>query len=291
MTRTSLPDWLKELYPFESHFLETPHGRMHYLDEGKGETVLLLHGNPTWSFYYRNLIRLLRNHFRCIAPDHLGCGLSDTPTNYDYQLNNRITDIEHLIDSLGINHCNLVLHDWGGAIGMGFATRHTEKIKRITILNTAAFPSRNIPARISLCKTPILGRFLVCNLNGFAAPATWMASVKRLPKAVRRGYLYPYQTAARREAIYQFVRDIPMNEQHPSWEPLQAIDRSLSTLHNKPMLIGWGAKDFCFNDTFLNQWKQRFPHAEVNYYKDAGHYVLEDKEEVLNNRINDFLKR
>ena len=279
----TIPDWLRPLYPFTPATFTTPGGAgMSYVDEGgdagQGNgTVLMLHGNPTWSFYYRDLIRALAPSRRCIAPDHIGMGLSDKPENYTYQLKTRIDDIEALIDSLGITKLDLVVHDWGGAIGFGLAARRPDLIGRIVILNTGAFPSEHIPGRIALCRAPGVGRFLVRGLNGFAWPATWMAMSRRALSADEsNGYLFPYNSWANRVAINAFVQDIPMQAGHPSWAALTDTAAGISQFRDRSSLIVWGGRDFCFNDHFYAEWQKRLPQAETFYLEDAGHYVLDD---------------
>ena len=286
-----MENWRSE-YPFESHFFDVGDGvRMHYLDEGprSDEAVVMLHGNPTWSFYFRNVVQALRGRMRCIVPDHVGMGLSDKPAKYPYQLARRIGDVQKLIAHLGLKRIHLVVHDWGGAIGMGVATRAADATGRIVILNTAAFPDENIPGRISVCRWPVIGSLLVRGFNGFAGPAVSMAVTKPLPPAVREGLLAPYRSWADRVAVHQFVRDIPMEPEHPTLPLLQQIGVDLAWLKAKPVLIGWGGKDFCFNDHFFERWKQFFPQAETEHYADAGHYVLEDAREQLVPRIAEFL--
>src|SRR5207248_2297314 len=177
-----IPKWLSALYPFAPKSFLTPGAaRMSYLDEGPrtDAAVLMLHGNPTWSFYYRNLVRALAPTRRCVAPDHVGMGLSDKPQNYDYTLATRIADVASLVATLGLKQIDLVVHDWGGAIGFGFAARHPELIRRLVVLNTAAFAAPRIPARIAFCRAPVLGPLLVRGLNGFAGPATRLALSRR----------------------------------------------------------------------------------------------------------------
>ncbi len=288
-----MENWRSE-YPFESHHLDVGDGvRMHYLDEGprSDEAVIMLHGNPTWSFYFRSVVLALRGRMRCIVPDHVGMGLSDKPAKYPYQLARRIGDVQKLIAHLGLKRIHLVVHDWGGAIGMGVATRAADATGRIVILNTAAFPDENIPGRISVCRWPVIGSLLVRGFNGFAGPAVSMAVTKPLPPAVREGLLAPYRSWADRVAVHQFVRDIPMEPEHPALPLLHQIGVDLAWLKAKPVLIGWGGKDFCFNDHFFERWRQFFPQAETEYYADAGHYVLEDAREQLVPRIAEFLQR
>jgi cis-3-alkyl-4-acyloxetan-2-one decarboxylase len=267
-------------------------GRRNYVDAGPrgDEIVLMLHGNPTWSFYYRHLIGALAGSRRCVAPDHIGMGLSSKPEDYPYTLATRIADIEALVASLGVKRVHLVVHDWGGAIGFGFAARHPALIGKLVVLNTGAFASTRIPARIALCRAPILGPLLVRGLNGFAWPATWMAMHRRtLTAEEKHGYLMPYDSWANRVAVSAFVRDIPMSAAHPSWPALAEVERGLAQFRDRPAMIVWGGQDFCFNDSFLERWRRELPQAEVHRLADAGHYVLEDAREEVVPRIAKFL--
>lgn len=290
-----IPGWLARLYPFSPRSFLTPQGaRMSYLDEGPrgGEAVLMLHGNPTWSFYYRDLVRALSPGIRCIAPDHVGMGLSDKPQNHDYRLSARIADIEALVETLGLRKIHLVVHDWGGAIGFGLAVRRPEGIGRIVILNTAAFPSSRIPMRISLCRAPFVGEFIVRGLNGFAEPATWMAmATRRMTWDERQGYLHPYASWSSRVGIYRFIRDIPLEPDHPSRPALERIAAGLPGFSGHETLIVWGGRDFCFDDTFLSRWRELCPHAQVERLGRAGHYVLEDSGPEVRALISNFLKK
>ena len=295
VTAPQVPDWMRREYPFVPKSFVTPRGaRMSYVDEGPraDAAVLMLHGNPTWSYYYRHLVRGLAPAARCIAPDHVGMGLSDKPQDYDYTLATRIADIEALVTSLGLRQLDLVVHDWGGAIGFGFAARHAEMIRRIVVLNTAAFTSSRIPARIALCKLPAVGPLLVRGANGFAWPATRMAMHRRgLSAEEKRGYLWPYDSWAHRVAVSAFVQDIPMNETHPSWATLQQVEAGLAQFRDRRVLVEWGGRDFCFNDAFLGQWRALLPQAEVHRIADAGHYVLDDARDEVLPRIAGFLRR
>lgn len=284
-----IPKELKEEYPFESKFLDLAGSKLHYIDEGTGkESFVLVHGNPTWSFFYRNIIKELKKTYRVIAIDHMGCGLSDKPQQYSYTLKRRIDDLARLLENLNITQFNMMVHDWGGAIGMGYATRFPDRLKRLVILNTAAFTSKQIPFTISLCKLPILGPFIVKYLNAFCYPATFMTTVKPLAKNIKYGYLFPYDGAKNRKAISEFVLDIPLNAKHPSYNTLFEIENKLSTLQC-PVLVLWGGKDFCFNDFFYNRWKEIFPQAKFKYFINAGHYILEDEFDNCVLEINSFL--
>jgi pimeloyl-ACP methyl ester carboxylesterase len=283
MSSAAIPDWLAREYPFTPKIFRTPDGAaMSYLDEGprSDEAVLMLHGNPTWSFYYRRLVAALAPTMRCIVPDHVGMGLSEKPAKYDYTLATRIADVEALVASLGLKRVHLVVHDWGGAIGFGFAAKHPAMIGRLVILNTAAFLSDDIPLRIAVCKWPGVGPLLVRGLNGFAGPATTMAMHRRkLTPDEKRAYLFPYDSWANRVAVSAFVQDIPLQRGHPSHPALAEVATALPQFADRPALILWGGKDFCFNDRFLARWQKYLPQAQVRRLADAGHYVLEDAAE------------
>lgn len=264
---------------------------MHYVDEGQGEVVLMLHGNPTWSFFYRQLIRDLSPSFRCLVPDHIGMGLSDKPQkNFSYQLSDHIDNVVRLIESQNIKRFHLIVHDWGGAIGMGIAERIPERVGSIVVMNTAAFRSKNIPKRIAVCKIPLLGEFIVRAFNGFAWPATWMAVRKQLSLQVKAGYLFPYNNWKNRIATHRFVQDIPLSPNHPSYAALLKVEEGLKQFRTRPMLILWGMHDFCFDVTFLREWQERFPDAETVELPEAGHYLLEDAPEAVSGKIASFLK-
>ena len=267
---------LENIYPFQPRSLMIDGHRMSYLDEGRGPAVVMLHGNPSWSFLYRDLVLALRDRFRCIVPDHLGCGFSDKPDPYPYTLRNHIDNLETLLGTLGVERCILVVHDWGGAIGMGWAGRYPAKVAGLVVFNTAAFRSSRLPFRIALCRWPLLGAFLVRGLNGFARAALVMAVAKPMNRAVAQGYLAPYDSWRNRIALHRFVEDIPMHSSHQSWSTLVEVERSLEKLTDHPMLVCWGGRDFCFNESFFREWRHRFPKAEAHWFADAGHYLLED---------------
>ena len=285
-------------YPFRSHWLDLDGIKLHYVDEGKGETVVMLHGNPSWSFMYRDLIKALRGHRRVIAPDHVGCGLSDKPGDdrYEYTLERRVEDLDRLLKKTsGSDPVTLVLHDWGGMIGMAWARRHPERVKRLVIFNTAAFllpDGKPLPAALRVCRDSEAGAFLVRAFNAFA----WTASrvgVKRRPMApeVRRAYLAPYDSWANRIATLRFVQDIPLMPCDRAWPLARAVQDDLDRFASVPTLICWGLKDFVFDRDFLAAWRRRFPRAQVREIPDAGHYVVEDAPEIVIPLVQDFLAR
>ena len=289
---SQLPPEVRLEYPFASNTLDLPNGaKLHYLDEGNGPVVLMLHGNPTWSFYYRNLIKKLSAAgFRCIVPDHIGCGLSDKPVDYNYTLRQRIEDVESLLDYLAIDRFSLVLHDWGGAIGCGVAGRRDNSVDRMVLLNTAAFHSKHIPLRIAAIKIPLIGEAIIRGMNGFAGPAATMAVKIPLRREVRLGMLWPYRSWKNRVAVWNFVKDIPLHAGHRSYQTLTEVEAGLKRLGDKPVQLIWGGRDFCFSRHFHDRFLEFFPQAESKVYTDCGHYVLEDAGADAFERIEGFLR-
>lgn len=291
VTTTQLPGWLRQLYPFEPRRFETGRGAMSFLDEGKGdEAVVMVHGNPTWSFYYRNLVLGLRDRIRCIVPDHLGCGLSDKPQDFHYTLGEHIGNLRALLDSLNLRKIHLIVHDWGGPIGLGAALQKPGQLGDVVLLNTAAFADTVVPARIRLCRMPLFGELLVRGLNGFAGPATWMAVTKPLATDAKRGYLFPYDNWANRIATHRFVVDIPSGRDRASDRALAEIESQLGVLNKRRVRILWGGKDFCFNRHYYDRWRQILPHAAADFFETAGHYVLEDEPVQCLQAIRSFLE-
>ena len=285
----------RELYPFEGRYLDLGGVRMHYLDEGRGEAVVCVHGNPTWSFYYRRLVDALRGSQRVVVPDHIGCGLSEMPGDerYRYTLARRVDDLEALIDHLELEDLTLVVHDWGGAIGFGWAVRHPERVRRLVILNTAAFhlpAAKRMPWQLSLVRDTPLGPLLVRGLNAFARGATRSACTRvRMSRELRDAYCAPYDSWAARRAVLRFVQDIPLRAGDPADEPLSHIEAGLAALADRSALILWGARDFVFDHHFLAVWRRLLPAAEVHEFSDCGHYVLEDAAEEIIPLVRRFL--
>jgi haloalkane dehalogenase len=288
----------RHIYPFTSRYADVNGFRMHYVDEGRGEPVIMLHGNPTWSFYFRELIQGLSSRYRTVAPDHIGCGLSDTPRScaYAYRLKNRVDDLETLLAHLGLTrNITLVLHDWGGMIGAAYALRDVRRIARLIVLNTAAFlkpGGKPLPLPLRLIRRmPLFAVPAILGLNLFARGAARTASARGLSPAARKGLLAPYNSWDNRRATLKFVQDIPLTPQDPSFAIAQQVNEGLHRLADKPMLICWGEQDFVFDSDYLAEWRRRFPAAEVHRFPEAGHYVLEDVAEPITARVLDFLNR
>jgi len=277
-------------FPFAPRFFEHPPGSaaagalQHYVDEGPrtDHALVFVHGNPTWSFAFRRAIAALSATHRCVAVDHLGCGLSDKPRDFPYRLAEHVANLERLLLALDLQRVTLVLHDWGGAIGLGFARRHPARIELVVLCNTAAFAlDGKLPLRLTACRVPVFGALAVRGLNAFARAATWMAVARPLTPLAKRGYLLPYDSWANRVATHEFVRDIPLAPEHPSWAELDAIERSLPALARVPVHLVWGLRDFVFTPRFLLEWRRRLPHATVTSFERAGHYLFEDEPEAF----------
>jgi haloalkane dehalogenase len=290
-------------YPFTPHRIDIRPGvAMSYLDEGPrdGEVVVMLHGNPSWSFYWRHLVHGLSDRYRCIVPDHVGMGLSDRPGDaagasprYDYTLQSRVDDLAALLDALGITGpVTLAVHDWGGMVGFGWALDHAAQVRRLVILNTAAFPlpaAKPMPWQLSLGRDSRIGGFLIRAGNLFARGAAWLGTERRLPAAVRRAYIAPYDGWRNAIATLRFMQDIPLRAGDRAWPLVAEAGRRLHTFADRPAFIGWGLRDFVFDRHFLDVFRQALPDAQVHAFADAGHYVLEDKHDTLVPAIRTFL--
>ncbi len=284
------------LYPFTPHFFDLDGLSMHYVDEGEASAppVLFVHGNPTWSFYYRSLIKALSPTHRCVAPDHIGCGKSDKPGDdaYSYRFERRVDDLSRLVDSLELEQVSLVAHDWGGMIGMTWAHRHPERVARIALMNTAAFPlpsSKRLPSSLWLTRTP-LGSLLVRGFNAFSRGATRFAAKTKLAPSVRDGLIAPYNSWDNRIAVLRFVQDIPLSPRDPGYPLIAEVGAGLGRFAETPFMICWGERDFIFDHHFLAEWERRLPSATVHRFPRAGHYLLEDEPEAVVRLIGDFVR-
>ncbi len=285
-------------YPFTPRRFEVrPDIAMAYLDEGPrdGDIVVMLHGNPSWSFYWRHLVLGLRDKYRCIVPDHVGMGLSDRPDDaqYDYTLQSRVDDLGALLKHLGITGpVTLAVHDWGGMIGFGWALSHMAQVQRLVITNTAAFPlpqAKRFPKRLAMGRDSRLGGWLIRRYNLFARGAAWFGTERALPKAVRDAYTGVYAGWDKAIATLRFMQDIPLDDGDASMPLVAEAGRRLHEFCDRPALIGWGLKDFVFDKHFLAGFTAALPNAGVHAFADAEHYVLEDKHEVLVPEIRTFL--
>lgn len=293
-----MSDALKRQYPFAGNYLDLDGLAYHYLDEGSGPAIVMLHGNPSWSFYYRNLVKELSDRYRCIVPDHIGCGFSDKPGDerYDYTLARRVEDLERLLEHLGIrNNITLVVHDWGGMIGMAYAARHPRAIRRLVVMNTAAFhlpPAKRFPLALRICRDTSLGSLLVRGFNAFSLAASFVGCKRNpLSRELRRLYRLPYGSWNDRIATLRFVQDIPLKPGDRGYDLVSSVSQGLERFRHLPLLVIWGERDFVFDRHFLAEWRRRFPGAELHAYPDAGHYILEDMKDEVLPIIADFLRR
>ncbi len=293
LAKGSFPD-----YPITPQHIQVRPGiGMSFLDEGprSGEVVVMLHGNPSWSYYWRHLVLGLHDRYRCIVPDHVGMGLSDKPGDdrYDYTLQSRIDDLDALLAHAGVaGQLTLAVHDWGGMIGFGWALRNAARVRRLVILNTAAFPlpaAKPMPWQLTLGRDSMLGAGLIRGFNAFAAGAAGQGVVKPMPKDVRRAYLAPYDSWANRIATLRFVQDIPLGAGDRAWSLVEEAGRRLPEFADRPTFIGWGLRDFVFDRHFLDAFRSALPQAQVQAFADAGHYVLEDRHADLVPAIRTFL--
>ena len=282
----------QSLYPFASQYVDANGYRLHYVDEGSGSPVVMVHGNPTWSFLWRNLIARFRDEHRMIAIDHLGCGHSDKPAIRSYTLREHADNLSQLIRQLDLTDITLVVHDWGGAIGLETAARMPERLSRLVLLNTGAFPPPRIPWRIAVCRWPVVGKLALQGANLFARAATRMAlnNPGAMPRAAKQGMLAPYDTWRNRSAIYRFVRDIPTSPRHPTWHSLEALEASLDRLAHLPTCIIWGMQDWCFDRSCLERMHGHFPGAQVHRLEEVGHWVPEEAPEPLAEILASFLR-
>lgn len=299
-------------YPFTPRRFDVRPGiAMSYLDEGPrdGEVVVMLHGNPSWSFYWRHLVTGLADRYRCIVPDHVGMGLSDRPDDgggtlppaaardapgcYDYTLQSRIEDLDALLQHLCIEGpVTLAVHDWGGMIGFGWALRDPARVRRLVVTNTAAFPLpavKPMPWQLSLGRDSRAGGWLIRRFNLFARGAARLGTKRRLPRDVRNAYAGVYDGWREAIATLRFMQDIPLREGDRAWTLLKASEAQLPRYADRPAFIAWGLRDFVFDRHFLEGFTRALPQAQVRAFDDANHYVLEDRHEVLVPEIRAFL--
>jgi haloalkane dehalogenase len=283
-------------YPFTPHYLNLNGRLLHYLDEGSGPPVLMVHGNPTWSFYFRHLVTRLSEKFRTLVPDHIGCGFSDKPApeEYDYTLASRVADLDaFLARTVPEGKLDFIVHDWGGMIGLAWALDHPDRVNKLVITNTAGFflpKEKRFPWMLWAVK--YLNWFAapaVLGLNLFSVGALYLGACTRLPFQVKKGLTAPYNSWKNRIATLKFVQDIPLTPADPAWEVVNRVDKKIHRLNPEQVMFLWGARDFVFDTCFLDEFLTRLPGARSHVFKDAGHYLFEDKPEQTADRIHRFL--
>lgn len=281
--------WLdKSEYPFTSNYFDINGQKLHYIDEGKGETILFVHGTPSWSFDYRNVIKILKETYRCVAIDHIGFGLSDKPENYDYSTQSHSKTLEKFVLEKHLENITLVVHDFGGAIGLNFAMQYPEKIKRLVILNSWLWSSKTDPDFVKLSKilkSPLLP-FLYRYLNfspKFILPKSF--GNRKLSKHILTQYAKPFANKTQRNGALAFAKSL-LNDQdwfEELWNKRQAIS-------NKPTLFIWGLKDPVIKPHYLDKFESGFTNSKTKRLETSGHFPQEEKPEIVAKEIMEFLK-
>ncbi len=281
------------LYPFKSHFIDVHGYRYHYIEEGSGKhTIVMIHGSPAWSFMFRYLIAELSKTYRVIAVDHLGCGLSDKPQNYNYRLEDHIDNLETLLLAKNLENITLLMHEWGAAIGMGFAIRHSRRIEGLAIMNSFAFSQRRFsPWRVMPFRIPFFDDKLIREMNLLLWLVLHFGPAKPLPPLVRQGYLAPYGSYEERIGILEFVRDIPLDPENASFEVLLEVEHGLWRFRDHPVTILWGLRDKIYNRDYLRRWRENYPAASLLELPDAGHYLQEDEPDAVLAHLREFMKK
>ncbi len=281
-------------WPYQPRFFEHDGVRLHYVDEGQGEPIVLLHGNPTWGYLYRKFIPPLSQGSRCVVPDYMGFGKSDKPLDKPYTLAHHIESFTALALHLDLRDITLVMQDWGGPIGLGFGVEHPERVKRLIILNTWAFripEGTPLAPLLDLFRQPHVGEAMVQGLNLFVEgflPAG-IYHKERLSE-IMPAYRAPFPDWNSRIGTLAFPRDIPVGDGHPSTPTMGRIQDNLGKL-NVPTTIIWGMQDPAIPPPLIDAWKSVYPHAEVHRIDTASHFLQEDEPEQIVSLILDFLKR
>jgi haloalkane dehalogenase len=280
------PAWLdRQLYPFESRYAEVDGSRVHYVDEGEGPPLLLLHGNPTWSFLYRELIKGLRDRFRCIALDYPGFGLSQAAPGYGYTPAEHAGAVERFVLGLELSDLTVMVQDWGGPIGLAAATRHPDRFARFVIGNTWAWPKSDPGTQLfsRLLGGPV-GRYLILQRNFFVEKIV-PGGVRRrqLPRPVMEAYRGPFPTPESRRPVHVFPREILGSRPF-----LAEIEARLPQLRDRPALIVWPTRDVAFKEPERRRWEQIFPEHRTVVLEGAGHYIQEDAPEEIVTAIRDW---
>lgn len=284
----SRPDWLDPaLYPFAPHYQNVGAGRLHYIDEGNGPPVVMVHGTPSWSFLYRHLIRDLAGEYRCIAPDHLGFGLSEKPTAFPYTPRAHAKNLETFISALGLKDIVLVVHDFGGPIGLPYALEHPEKVRALVVLNTWLWPNETLAQAAELLGNP-LGRTLYKRFNvsvEVLLRRAGFANRKFLTKPMLEHYRGPFLTPSSREPLWALVNSVGETN---AW--LETLWAKREAIADKPALLVWGTKDKLVPLPFLGRWQGLFSQAET-LELDAGHFVQEEAAGEVSGAVARFLGR
>ena len=276
MSSKTRPGWLDEQeYPFKDHYFKTSQGDMHYVDEGAGEPIVLLHGNPGWSFEYRAIIKEMSKTHRCIAPDYIGFGLSDKPADWDYLPVHHAEMIVNFLDSLNLENITFVMNDWGGPPAMSYAIKHPEKIRKLVVCNTWFWPVKGIAnfENFSGMTGGALGKFLTMNFNiiGKMLSSAAYGPKKKMPEDVRRHYYMPHEEKSARLGTWVFPREIIGST---PW--LATLWAQREKIRHIPTAIVWGDSDIAFKEGELKVWTDLMTNYTLIILKKIGHYPPEE---------------
>jgi cis-3-alkyl-4-acyloxetan-2-one decarboxylase len=282
-------------FPFAPHYFRVNGFDMHFVDEGQGEPLLFLHGDPTWGYLWRKIVAPLSRDYRCVVPDHMGMGKSGNPREPNpYRLHHHSANLEALVLGLDLRNLTLVLHDWGGPVGLFFAARHRSRIKRLVLLNTWAFapwPGGPLPKLLEIIRSA-RGEKFVLEKNGYLEPALMGTTyhAEQITPAVLAAYRAPFPTPESRLALLCWSRDIPLQESDPSYANMKCVESALPELADILTLLIWGMRDPILPPSVLKMWHERLPNAATVEIEDASHFLQEDAPERILAAIEDFLK-
>lgn len=280
------PKWLdRSLFPFTSRVIDIDGNIVHYIDEGNGPTLLLLHGNPTWSFLYRHIVRKLSPHFRCIALDYPGFGLSIAKPGYAFLPREHSSVIEQFVDRLGLKDLSIMVQDWGGPIGLGFAGRRPELIRDVILGNTFAWPATRSKGMSAFSKIVGSGpgRLLITRYNALAKWLIPAGTNRKLIQGEMAAYMGPFSTPASRLPMWIFARQIVASEEY-----LTQVEAGLSSLREKPALVVWGEADGAFRAPDRIHLLEHFPSHRVCLLPDAKHFIQENAPDEICSAILAF---
>lgn len=289
-------------FPFEPRWFTTGDGvQIHYVDEGPrdGEPIVMLHGNPTWSYLYRRFVSAFADAgYRAVAHDQMGFGRSEKPPREsEYRIDRQARHFGELMDHLRLDGITLIFSDFGGPVGLGWAVDHPERIRRLVVFNSYTGwipPGQKMPGVFKLIRGRTTGPLIVKRLHFYVRGMLFKKGIMHMDRIgpnERAAYFAPHPSAADRAGLLEYARLIPWDDGNPTLELGQHVEDTIDGLLDKDALICWPMKDIAFPDEALQQWRDRFPNAEVHEIPDAGHFVQEDAHERLIPWILDFLRR
>ena len=284
-TSPAIPPAVRELFPYRSRFFQVGKNHLHYVDEGQGPVLLLMHACPVWSFSFREVIREFSPQYRVVALDQMGFGLSDKPADFDYRLEMHADLLEMFVHGLGLTDITLVMHGRGSTIGMAYAVRNPDNIRAFVTLNAMGFTGFFLPWRLQVCRIPWLGAKIVLGLDLLTR------EFRRYPEAVRLAYSLPFPDRESKISLVRFIEDIPCVPEDDSAQSMLEVETSLWMLREKPAAIIWAKKDWLYTKRSFRAWIKYFPEAEVHWIENAGRYIQEDAPDELLTILRDFLGR